>query len=143
MKKALVIAVALLFVASANLSAREVTLDADRDSQLMSAGCNGNSNKGNGGKFYYDVSGNGTESGDTVLLSWDLSGVSLAAGEYVASGQLELFCAGGTSNYDFNVKCYPMSKTWGEGVGVPPDGFGGEGYPWGPCSVGDSCHNYQ
>ena len=142
MKRAIILAVVALLAASGSLTAATVTLDADRDSQLMNAGCGGNSNKGYGGKYYYSVP-MAAESGDTVLLSWDLSGVTLAPGEYVASGTLTLFCAGGASNYDLQVDCYPLVKTWGEGTGVPTDGFGGSGYPWGPCQVDDSCQNYQ
>lgn len=142
MKRATILAIVVLLAASGSLTAATVTLDAARDTQLMDAGCGGNSNKGHGGKYYYSVPV-GVESGDTVLLSWDFSGISLDTGEYVASGALTLYCAGGASNYDLQVDCYPLLKTWGEGTGMPPDGFGGSGYPWGPCQVDDSCQNYQ
>ena len=142
-KKFVAIALALLFVASTSAMAGVITLKADRDSQLVDAGCGGNSNKGNGGKFYYSTASTDWLS-DTVVLSWDLSEVTLGPGEYVASGFVTLYnSAGGPSNYAWHVKCFPLKKTWVEGVGVPPDGFGGGGYPWGPCQVGDSCKNYQ
>ena len=142
MKRLGVAALVLLFVASSGALARNVVLDSSRDSQLMNAGCGGNSNKGHGGKFFYSVP-QGVTSADTVLLGWDLGGVTLAAGEYVASGTVSFYSAGGGNNCVWTLQCYPMKKTWVEGVGVPVDGFGGGSYPWGPTSVGDSCQNYQ
>jgi len=138
MKKLLIVALALLFVAAAPAMAREVTLDASRDSQLVSS----ESNKGNGGKFYYSVSG-GATSLETTLVGWDLSGVSLAAGEYVASGTMRFYSSGSGNNFNWNLECYPLLKSWGEGVGIPADGFGGIGWPWGPINLGDSSYTYQ
>jgi len=131
MKSLAVTGLVLLFVASSGAMAYVITLDADRDSEL----CNTDSNKGLGGKFYCPVN---------VLMSWDLSGVALAPGEYVASGKLTLFHgAGGPSTYSYDVVAYPLVKTWGEGIGIPPDGYGGGGWPWGPVSLGDSTYTYQ
>jgi len=131
MKNLAVAGLVLLFVASSGAMAYVVTLDADRDSEL----CNTDSNKGLGGKYYCPAN---------VLMSWDLSGVTLGPGEYVASGKLTLFnSTGGPSNYNYDVVAYPLVKTWGEGIGIPVDGYGGEGWPWGPVSVGDSTYTYQ
>jgi len=131
MKNFAVTGLVLLFVASSGAMAYVVTLDADRDSEL----CNTDSNKGLGGKYYCPAH---------VLMSWDLSGVTLGPGEYVASGKVTLFHSNASgSNYSYDVVAYPLLKTWGEGIGVPPGGYGTEGWPWGPVSLGDSTYTYQ
>ena len=132
MKKVTVVGLVLLFVAANGAMARVITLDASRDSILMST----DSNKGNHGNNYTD------SGGSRILMGWDLSGVSLAAGEYVASGTVRLYSSSGGSNYNFDVDCYPLVKTWVEGVGT--DGsYGGTGWPWGPVSIGDATWTYQ
>ena len=131
MKRLAVGGLVLLFVATSGAMARVITLDASRDSEL----CSNDSNKGLGGKFYCPVN---------VLIGWDLSGVSLDPGEYVASGKVTLFHTdGGPSTYSYDVVAYPLVKTWVEGIGIPPGGYGTGGYPWGPVSVGDATYTYQ
>ncbi len=136
MKRAIVAALVLLFAASGSLMARDVTVDSSKDLWLCAQG-SGDANAGTNGKLIYEAgAGDGY-----VAVAWDLSGITLALGEYVASATIQFYGAGGPSNCSYHLGIYPLKKTWVEGTGS--SGFGGTGYPWGPTSVGDACKNYQ
>ncbi|MHC4715824.1 MAG: hypothetical protein ACYS5V_02540 [Planctomycetota bacterium] len=139
MIKYLVPCVVVLFLVGGVVQAdRIVTLTADKDSGLYKAAASGNSNRGDGGRF--DV----VPGADSGLLQFDFSGVSLAAGESIASATLTIYSASsGPFQYNFaNLEAYPMVAPWQEGVGNSGT-TGDTGYPWGPASVGDAVWNYK
>jgi hypothetical protein len=138
MKRAIVASLVLLFAASGVYGSaaypKTYTVDTDRDNHLPSFV---EANKGVHGNSYTDTGGS------TVLMSWDLSGISRAAGEYVSSVNLKMYMGdNGPSTFTGTVTAYPMLKTWVEGLGG--DGtYGGVGFPWSPTSVGECTWSYQ
>ena len=130
--------VVLCLVAGVVQADRIVTLTATKDSGLYQAAAGGNSNRGDDGRF--DV----IPGSDSALLQFDLSGLSLAAGEVIGSATLSIFSASSKPfQYDFaNLEAYPMAAPWQEGVGNSGS-TGGTGFPWGPASVGDAVFNYK
>jgi len=139
MVKYLVPCVVVLCVVAGIVQAdRTVTLTASKDSGLYKAAASGNSNRGDDGRFDIGVGS------DSALLQFDLSGVSLAVGESIASATLTISSASaGPFNYNFaNLEAFPMVAPWQEGVGNSGS-TGGTGFPWGPASVGDAVFNYK
>ncbi len=128
----------LLFVASGLMAqtTRQDELYATKDSHLMDV-FGGGTNKGLGGMFYWEET-------DTVLYQWDVSGVSVAATETIHKAEIELFsCDIGHYAWQYQMTAFPMRDAWQEGVGVPNDGYGGKGWPWGPTSVGDATYTWS
>lgn len=135
-RTAILCAVCIVFIAGV-ASARSVTLKTAKDSQLIAGAGGGNTTKGLGGLMYWD-------SGDTALLQWDFSGVTLAPGEYISSATLTVYSGHvGPYQFEWDIEAYPMRDAWQESIGVPTDGYGGIGFPWGPASVGDAVYNYK
>ena len=142
MKKPIVLVLVMLFVASSAM-ARTVDLCATKDVGLWgnagAAAADAYSNRGDGGRM--DATTNG--SGCSFLIQFDLSGVTLAAGEYVDSVSLQLYSArdGGTDT--LQLVAYPMAAAWQEGTGTTGGVSGSTSYPWGDAAVGDVSWNYK
>ena len=133
MRKVPITLLVLLFAASGLMAqtTRQEELYATKDSQLIE-GFGGGTNKGLGGMLYW-------EEADTVLYQWDVSGVTVAANETIHKAEIELFSADvGGYKWHYQMTAFPMRDAWQEGVGVPTDGYGGKGFPWGPTSIGDA-----
>lgn len=136
MKKVVLLAVLAALVVAAASPGAPIVLQASKDNPLASGG-GGVTNKGLGGLAY-------TEAAETLLLQFDFSGVVLGPNQIVESASLELFSGHvGGYKYDWQVAARPLRSAWGEGQGVPSDGYGGTGFPWGPVSVGDATHMYR
>lgn len=141
MKSAIPVLLTVVLMTAGQVLADAITVDAAKDNWLGNAGCSGNSNRGNGGKYFYSVSMD-TVSTDTMVIAWDLRGVALGPGQYVESAGIQFYSAGGGNNFVFDVAAYALKKAWQEGTAGAP-GYGGTGYPWGPANVGDCTQNYQ
>lgn len=138
MRKIPVTLLVLLFVASGLMAqtTRQDELYSTKDNHLMDA-FGGGTNKGLGGMFYW-------EEADTVLYQWDVSGVTVAATETIHKAEIELFsCDIGPYAWQYQMTAFPMRDAWQEGVGVPTDGYGGKGFPWGPTSAGDATYSWR
>ena len=138
MRKIPITLLVLLFAASGLMAqtTRQEELYAAKDSHLMDA-FGGGTNKGLGGMFYW-------EDLDTVLYQWDVSGITIAATETIHKAEIELFsCDIGPYAWQYQMTAFPMRDPWQEGVGVPTDGYGGKGFPWGPTSVGDATYTWK
>ena len=137
--KLCVLLLVMLFAASGDAMAQDwtdVELSVTKDSHMILA-FGGGTNKGNGGMFYF-------EDDDTALYQWDVSGVVVPDGKEIRGASIELYsCDMGPYHWDYRIRCYPMRAPWQEGVGIPNDGYGGKGWPWGPTSVGDATYNWS
>ena len=131
--------VVLLVAAGSALAERTVALNAVKDSGMYGAAAGGNSNRGDGGRWDINVTGD-----DGGLLQFDFSGVTLAAGESISAVTLECFSAsGGPSTFDWTLVAYPLVDPWVEGDGTTGGTSGSTGYPWGPATEGDAVYNYK
>lgn len=137
MEKRIKLGLCLLLICATGVTAEEVVvLPTVKDTQLIE-GFDGATNKGYGGNIYWGPN-------DTVLMQWDLSGITIPEGEVIQSATLELFSAHvGGYGWNWNVTAYPMRDPWQEGIGIPTDGFGGVDFPWGPASIGDAVYAYK
>ena len=120
-------------VCASQVLAGTVTVKSSADLPMIAAAPG--SNRGLGGQHYWD-------NGDTMLLKFDLSGLS--PGMVVKAGTLELF-SGHEGPYDFNwqVTAHAMRVDWQEGIGTTDGVYGSIGYPWGPASLGDATFAYR
>jgi len=130
MKKALFVALLVLFAVAGSAAAREITLTATQDACLYMA--QPTTNNGTGGRM--DVRGGQ----DGVLIQFNLDG-ELAAGEVITAAKLHLPYWSKVSE-DF--VAYNLLAPWQEGIGNSGS-VGGTLFPWGPASVGDASWTFQ
>jgi len=136
----------VVFLTPLKLMAVEVVLTAVKDSGLYlddpgsefnDPTPKGDSNRGIGGRADINLFGDG------MLVQFDLSGVTIDAGEEILSATLELASASSTPAFQVDLVAYPLADSWGEGTGAGSSGSGDLGFPWGPASVGDAVYNFK